>query len=138
MNGFPLKTSKRTHFCEKCQQYYSNKKHLCKPNSAFVRVPPGTVEYEAVCQVFRKYDSGTWDQTLLLQAARIDGTLYYYIIILSFYKIYSALILGPTLCWKAKPRQGFVLTSVDSPSMLYVNDDYSAAIIPLNLFKAET
>lgn len=137
MNGFPLKTSKRAQFCEKCHQYYVTKKHACRSATSFHRLVPGSTEYTNVKEAFARIDSGTWEQTMILQVARIADSKYYYLIITNFYKKYSAVLIGPYVYMRLKPRQGWILAEMSQPAMLYANDDYSAALIPLELFSLD-
>jgi hypothetical protein len=137
MNGFPLKTHARTFKCDKCKLYYPKKKHTCQSREDFVRLVPGENEYASVIQMLSDFDAGTWNSSVLIQVARITSTGYWYILATNFFSNHIAMLINDHFYAKLKPFYARKLDCDGVPSILYINEDYSAAIIPLSLFEEE-
>lgn len=137
MNGFPLKTHIRTFRCDKCKLYYSRKKHVCHTRTDFERINPSDDEYARVIAILTDFDAGTWNSSVLIQAARITETEYYYLLATNFFGNHISMLIGEHFYAKLKPYHARKIERAGVPSILYVNEDYSAAVIPLSLFEED-
>lgn len=149
MIGFPLRTLKRNTYCVKCGYYFERKKHKCAPPESydFERVSAGTEQYKYLEGLFIAADYTAWKQTRQLQIAKIRGTEAYYLVLIGFNGHYHASLLDygsmPSPLAKEatvhytrlKPRHA--IGHLHPASILYVNDDFSAAMIPLRVFEEE-
>lgn len=149
MIGFPLRTVKRNTYCVKCGYYFERKKHTCAPPESydFERVAAGSERYKYLESLFIAADYNAWKRTRQLQIARILGADAYYLVLTSFSGTYSASLLDcgsmsssleleSTVHYtKLKPRHA--IGNLHPTSILYVNDDFSAAMIPLSIFEEE-
>jgi hypothetical protein len=149
MIGFPLRTVKRNTYCVKCGYYFARKKHTCAPPESydFERVRSGSEQYKYLESLFKAADYIAWVGTRQLQIARIRGTDAYYLVLTSFGGNYSASLLNcerltsplqleSTVHYiKLRPRHA--VGSLHTNSILYVNDDFSAAMIPLSVFEED-
>lgn len=137
MNGFPLKTPVRNNFCDKCNIYYPQKRHVCKVNPAFEKITAGTDEYTLVIGMLSHWDTGTWNTSLIIQAAKIVGTNLYYLIITNFFKRHNVIVLNADCYHRLQPYRAMQIKRQGVECLLYVNLDCSAAVIPISIFMEE-
>lgn len=134
MLGFVLRTAEKTRYCERCGLFTEEYRHVCKPSTAFEKLHPGTPEYGKWIKMFSVWDTGMWNTALIIQAARIldfDGA---YVLLKDFFGAYHASVVGTNNYARVKPG-GLLDLKCGNGLWLYINRDYSAAILDAELIR---
>jgi len=138
MKGFALRTGVRAHLCVKCGLYFDKARagsHKCESNSPFQRLLPGTDEYCLWVELFSRWDTGTWNAGLTIQAASISGYRGAYILVKDFFRHYHASLVAEESYARLKPGQMVRIMCEDQHSGVYVNPDCSAVLLRPNVLE---